>query len=161
MSPPEGTILVVDDVPEIVELFRKLVKRLGVRGLKVIAHTDPREAIADLEREPVDIVISDLRMPHADGVEVLCAALRSRPSARRVLMTGYNEIPVERTRLIQARIDAYVAKPIETAATILLLWDLLATAGSAIETHRQHARSLEDALARGGPLPWRPAPAEA
>src|SRR5581483_198228 len=83
---------------------------------------DPREALRAIEERPFDLVITDFRMPHLNGLQLLLAAQRRNPKGRRVLMTGYNEIPVGVEELREACIDAYLEKPLETQDMLVLLW---------------------------------------
>lgn len=57
---------ILDDDPDWTDLIRRALDRPGL-SLATRSFTDPEEALEALQREPVDIVISDLRMPKLDG----------------------------------------------------------------------------------------------
>ncbi len=85
---------------------------LAEQGLKVEAPGDGRAALADLIREPPDLVILDVNMPAMSGWE-LCAILRRQPATRAVpilFLTGRNEVK-DRITAMQLGGSDYLAKP--------------------------------------------------
>ncbi|MCB9762634.1 MAG: response regulator [Alphaproteobacteria bacterium] len=100
-------VLVVDDELEIVEL---LGEYLRARGLEVHVAADGEAALSLLEQRRVDAVITDLRMPGIDGLELL-RHLRERGEPIAVLlMTGYGSIDSAVAALKQGAQD-YILKP--------------------------------------------------
>lgn len=146
-------VLVVDDIPEIVELFRSLAPRLEEAGVEVHTETDERAALALLATTPFDLVLSDFRMKHADGLEVLSLARRKNPHGIRVLMTGYNEVPAPLERIREAGVDAYLQKPLRAKELVLLLLGLLHGDEATLSARRRHAREMEAQAAREEPDP--------
>lgn len=82
----ESRILVVDDEPEILEL---LVDVLAQEGYAAQSTSDSLEAARLLEATAFDLVVSDIVMPHLDGLQLLDIAKRRNPDVEVVLMTGY------------------------------------------------------------------------
>jgi response regulator RpfG family c-di-GMP phosphodiesterase len=82
-------------------------------------------------------------MRQVDGVEVLQAAHDANPQGRRILMTGYNEVPTEIARIQAARIDAYVQKPLKSPDLLQLMLDFLQGNPETIRACQAHARELE------------------
>jgi DNA-binding NtrC family response regulator len=81
-----GTILVVDDDP----VFRAaLVRYLQGESYDAAAVGDVESALRQLEESPVDLVLTDLRMPGADGVELIRRVRQLDPEAALIAMTGY------------------------------------------------------------------------
>ena len=80
MLPEKKQILVVDDEAN---LRRVLAAQLARDGYEVHAAEDGEAALALLREHHIDLVITDLRMPKVDGMELLRAALRDRPRAAR------------------------------------------------------------------------------
>jgi CheY-like chemotaxis protein len=74
------TILVVDDEPAILDLLTTL---LADEGYRVLAAADGAVALEGLQREAVDVVITDGMMPQLDG-EALIRAMREQPATRDV-----------------------------------------------------------------------------
>ena len=100
-APPEsrcGRILVVDDERSMRELLQIVLRR---EGHQVRLAEDGRAAVAELEREPVDVLISDIKMPGMTGVDVLREAKRVDPDIVGIMVTAYatTDTAVEALRL--------------------------------------------------------------
>jgi HD-like signal output (HDOD) protein/ActR/RegA family two-component response regulator len=81
-------ILFVDDDPDVLDGLRDAL-RPRRREWRMTFVTSGEAALGVLEREPVDIVVSDLRMPGMDGAAVLTAAARIEPDAVRIVLSGH------------------------------------------------------------------------
>ena len=120
MSPP--TLLVVDDEERILSALRRSLRRDGWR---VLTAGTSDEALRMLDEEPIDVVLSDHKMPRMSGLEVLEVAARRRPAAARVLISGWpDEIPAE--RLAALGVHALVPKPWDDAELKRILREALA-----------------------------------
>src|SRR5947208_14747582 len=85
--PGMKTVLVVDDEPSVIfALSEGLRDRRG--GVRVVTAANGIEAVAVLEAEPVNLVLTDLRMPDMDGFELLAFLRRNHPSLPVILMTA-------------------------------------------------------------------------
>src|SRR3954447_7651536 len=85
--PGMKTVLVVDDEPSVLfALSEGLSDRRG--GVRVVTAANGIEAVAVLEAEPVDLVLTDLRMPDMDGFELLAFLRRSHAELPVILMTA-------------------------------------------------------------------------
>ena len=142
------SILVVDDVPEIVRYVETTARRYRRHELTLTTITSAREALSLASRQPYDLVISDLRMPEVDGLSILTAANFRNPRGRRVLMTGYNEIPATHASYASAKLDACVLKPMPMSDLLDMIGAMLTPDTSAIERYRSAAaeRRLEALL---------------
>jgi two-component system, NtrC family, response regulator PilR len=91
-------ILVVDDERSMREMLAILLKR---EGYEVLLAENGKSAVATLEREPVDILISDIKMPDISGVEVLRAAKQIDKDILGIMITAFasTESAVEAMRL--------------------------------------------------------------
>ncbi len=83
-------ILIVDDE---VKLGRLLVEMLEGHGYEVARVRSGKEALDRLRAEPFDLVITDLRMPDVDGMQVLRGARALHPGTDVILMTAYATTP--------------------------------------------------------------------
>jgi len=108
MSPPDskGNILVVDDEPQIT---RVLKTTLSSQGYGVRTASDGDEAVQLMKDWPPDLVITDLRMPNMDGLD-LCRHVRAKSRIPIIVLSVRGE---ERTKVeaLDAGADDYVTKP--------------------------------------------------
>ena len=101
-----GSILVVDDDPQIREIIRFAV---GREGFRVAEAGNGREAIEAFNREPPDLVILDILMPEMDGTDV-CRAIR-RDSTVPIIFLSSKDDEVDRILGLELGGDDYVTKP--------------------------------------------------
>ena len=141
-------VLVVDDLPEIGDFFKALIRRLREFDIHLTTEVNSARALEMVRERPFDLVVSDFRMRQVDGIEVLRAAYEKNPKGLRILMTGYNEIPTSVERIRDARVDAYIQKPLKSQDLLLLIFDFLNGNKEAIESSRRYAREMETMGAR-------------
>ena len=82
-------VLVVDDEPEMVENCTRLLRRAGYR---VLSTTDSERALALLESERPDLLLTDLKMPGIDGLELMRRAHDIDAALPVVVITGFASI---------------------------------------------------------------------
>jgi putative nucleotidyltransferase with HDIG domain len=128
-----SSIMVVDDEEDIRRLLATLLRRAGYQ---VAAAEGPLQALELLRQGSYALVITDLKMPDMDGLELLRRVAKRHPSTRGIVLTGYGSIQsaVEATKL---GADNYITKPI------------------AID---EFLRTVRSTLQRGRPLRGRPEP---
>lgn len=107
MSQPQATLLFVDDEERI---LRSLDMAFRHR-YRVLTANDGQAALSLLEREKVDVIISDQKMPRMTGVEFLREARQLRPDAIRILLTGYSELSGVVGSINEGEIFRYIQKP--------------------------------------------------
>ena len=101
------SILIVDDEQEIVKaLTRLLVKHYQVHGF-----TDPQKALAFFSESPTHIVLSDMKMPELNGVDLMAKIYDISPKSRRVILTGYADAEMAQAAINQGHVQAYLDKP--------------------------------------------------
>lgn len=105
------TILVVDDKPNMAAMLAKVLGKLA----RVVTARGVRSALEILEREPIAVVLCDLRMNDGDGLEVLGAVRARWPGVPFILMTAYASVPTAVQAMREGAYD-YVTKPFETEA---------------------------------------------
>ncbi|MCX7278234.1 MAG: response regulator [Burkholderiales bacterium] len=99
-------ILVIDDDPNIREL---VVEYLGDNDLRVSAGASGRELFEMVDREAIDLVLLDLKLPGEDGMQ-LARTLRERATIPIILLTGRAE-EADRVMGLELGADDYVTKP--------------------------------------------------
>jgi CheY-like chemotaxis protein len=116
-------VLVVDDEPDTLEMFRDA---LEAAGADVRAAAAGREALSVAETWPPDLLITDLGLPGMDGYELLAAIRETRPAATcpAIAVSAYARLD-DRSRALAAGFQAHVAKPIEPPALISILCGVL------------------------------------
>ncbi|NIB43455.1 PAS domain S-box protein [Pseudomaricurvus alkylphenolicus] len=82
------SVLVVDDEAQLREL---LCEKLRLKGFRAIAASDGKEAMLILEKESVNVVLSDIIMPNMDGVELSNQIARDFPDIEIQLMSGFSD----------------------------------------------------------------------
>ena len=143
-----STVLVVDDRPNMLSLLRKVLSP----DANIVTASSGGEALAVLGREPVSVILCDLRMPDMDGIEVLRECKRLQPHAEFVLMTAYATVD---TAIEAMRLGAYdyLTKPFEPSDARVVVLKALARASAAQSVAgEESAEVLPGLLARTQPM---------
>jgi DNA-binding NtrC family response regulator len=82
-------IAIVDDEPDILKLFRDFLSK--IKGISIFTFTDPLMALEHvrMNKNEYILVISDLRMPSLDGLELVKVIKDLNPLVRTILMTAF------------------------------------------------------------------------
>jgi response regulator RpfG family c-di-GMP phosphodiesterase len=105
---PAWTVLCVDDEPN---MLAALKRALRAGGFGVITAEGGAQAIEILGKLPVDIVVSDMRMPGMDGSQFLEHVHREWPQVIRILLTGHADQGSTVSAINRGRIFRYLSKP--------------------------------------------------
>ncbi len=103
------TILVVDDDEDILDLIER---HLSNRGYEVLTAYDGEQAISLLDKLMFDLVITDLKMPKFDGMEVLRRAKEKDPNIEVVILTGHGTMDSVVEALRDGGAFDYLQKPL-------------------------------------------------
>jgi response regulator RpfG family c-di-GMP phosphodiesterase len=115
---PPWTLLAVDDEPNILAALRRLFRATGWRILTA-GHAE--EALALLGAEPVDAVVSDMRMPGMDGVQLLERVSQGWPRTARLLLTGQADLGSTIAAINRGQLHRYITKPWNDDELVLTL----------------------------------------
>src|SRR6516225_10319232 len=102
-------ILLVDDDPDLLDMYRELLADLPSRPEIFTANSGTR-AMAMLEAEPFRLLVCDLRMPKVDGLQVLSIVRRKYPQLRTVVLTSVMDEQF-RSRVYALGVDLFWQKP--------------------------------------------------
>jgi signal transduction histidine kinase len=109
MMTHDPVILLVDDE----DGFREIIaKRLTRRGFRVFEADGGAKALTLLDRQPVEVVILDVRMPGMDGIECLRRIKAGHDMTEVILLTGHADIHVGIEGIKSGAFD-YLSKPVE------------------------------------------------
>jgi len=109
MSPIEIRMLVVDDDEDMRATLIDFISKMGVK-VRQAANLEEARRFLGNDADPYDIVITDLRLPDGNGLEVVRAAHSRRPDTLVTIVTGYASLD---TAIEAIRLGAYdyVTKP--------------------------------------------------
>ncbi len=115
MSAEPKTVLVVDDEPLFVRSLADGLRPLGERdGFVVLTATNGRDAVAALQSEQVDLVLTDLRMPGMDGFQLISWMIAQKRNVPVVVMTAMPSLEA-RVQLRQTGAFTVLQKPVDLA----------------------------------------------
>ena len=145
MLPEKKQILVVDDEAN---LRRVLTAQLSRDGYEVHTAADGEAGLAVLREHHIDLVITDLRMPKIDGLELLRQALRDDPQLPVVILTAHGTVDNAVEALKTGAFD-YITKPFDQEEVRTIVKKALRTRDLA-ETEATREEAREGAGARFG-----------
>ncbi len=119
---PPARILCVDDEPSILSSLKRLLRS---SAYTIQTATSGQEALQLLEQAPVDLVISDMRMPEMNGAQFLEQVFLRWPDTKRILLTGYADGAATIAAVNQGKIWSYLAKPWNDGELILAVQQAL------------------------------------
>ena len=114
-------VLVVDDEPRYRELYGQV---LSAAGIVVVQAANAEDALALIEADAPDMVVSDVRMPGASGLELLAAARKRAAALPFLLVTAYADIRDSVAALKLGAVD-YLAKPVDLDELLACVQDTL------------------------------------
>jgi len=112
-------ILVVDDEPDVEDLFRQQFGRDIRAGLFTMEFAESGDSalqkISDANAVPLILILSDVNMPGMSGLELLPKAKASRPDVSVIMITAYGDSDTRR-RALEGGAEALLTKPIDFTA---------------------------------------------
>jgi DNA-binding response OmpR family regulator len=116
-------ILIVDDEADLVTTYERLLHR---RGYRVVSAGSCREGLLAIEREPLALVVTDLRLPDGDGLDIVRAARRTPTPTPSLVVTGFAS-EASRAAALAAGAAGYLAKPFAASNLVSLVQGTLIT----------------------------------
>jgi len=128
-------ILVVDDAPDTLEVLQRNLQSVGYR---VVAVGNVADAIRILEAQPIDLVLTDVKMPKVSGLDLLRHTRENHPDAEVMMITGYATVEGA-VEAVKAGAEEYLPKPFTSD-------ELIAAVQRALDKlHRRRARARRPA----------------
>jgi DNA-binding response OmpR family regulator len=116
-------ILIVDDEVDLVSTYERLLRR---KGYRIVSAGSCREGLLVLEREPLALVVTDLRLPDGDGLDIVRAARRTPTPTPSLVVTGFAS-EASRVAALAAGAAGYLAKPFAASNLVSLVQGTLIT----------------------------------
>ena len=113
-----ATVLLVDDEANVLSSLKRLFRPYGYR---IFTAESGAAGLEIMQRETVDLVISDMRMPEMDGAQFLQKVNEQWPDTIRILLTGYAEISATIDAINKGHIYRYISKPWEDNDIVLAI----------------------------------------
>jgi phosphoserine phosphatase RsbU/P len=129
-------MLIVDDEPDMLDFLERVFRT----EYSVTRASNADDALHELGQHKYSVVITDQKMPHITGVELLERIGERYPFLVKVLLSGYTEVPEIQRAVDRCGIHNYVVKPVDSEK-------LRAALDEAIQRHRR-GRALADSQAR-------------
>ena len=107
----KARLLFVDDEERIVNALKSVFRH----GYHVFATTSGQQALDFLKKFPVEVVVSDQRMPEMTGVEMLRQAKELAPQTVRILLTGYSDLAAIVGSINDGEVFRFISKPWDNA----------------------------------------------
>ncbi len=144
MSAPqtELTLLLVDDEPSNLELYSRIL-----RHFNLLTARSGEEGLMLLAEHPIDVIITDQRMPGISGALLLERARTINPWVRRVILSGHIDAAQLLEAINRGQADRYLVKPI-TADVLLAEIEALASEYRAFLAEQARLIELEDQLSQ-------------
>ncbi len=102
------TVLLVDDEESVIHA---LVRLLRTEPYDLLTATGGAQALEIAARQPVDLVLTDYRMPEMNGVELLKAIRQRYPDAMRIILSGYADVAATLEAINIGEVYRFITKP--------------------------------------------------
>jgi len=132
-------VLCVDDEQNILSSLRRLLRP---HGYQIQIAGGGAEGLQLLEAEPVDLIISDMRMPEMDGAQFLEQVRQRWPDTVRILLTGYADIGSTVDAINKGEIYRYISKPWNDNDLLMVVHHALETKALKREKERLEALTV-------------------
>ena len=135
MSHKPAHLLLVDDDPGLLKL---LGLRLNSEGYSVVTAESGAEGLRVLNREKVDLVISDLRMDEMDGMQLFAEIQKVQPGMPVIILTAHGSIP-DAVAATQQGVFSFLTKPVDKDALYQAIDDALEQSAPATDERWREA----------------------
>ncbi|MGQ0535917.1 MAG: response regulator [Methanobacteriota archaeon] len=150
MSPPDPlpterrpqTVLLVDDERDILESLGAVLEH-GLKDTVVMTAESGAGALEILARHPVDLIVTDYKMPGMNGIEFLAKARVAAPGVPRILVTAYPDLDLAIRAINDEKIENFLTKPFRVEQALEVIQAVLSERRARELRDRSFARSLD------------------
>ena len=114
------SILICDDEEGIRESFKLILEK----DYELSFATDGSEALNAVKKNPVDLVIMDIKMPRMDGIETIRKLKHTTPDIKVLVTSGYKSVETAQEAVAAGAVD-YIVKPFERAEILCTVKKIL------------------------------------
>jgi two-component system response regulator YesN len=107
-----NTLLIVEDEKKIRQGIRAMALRSGVQVSRILECADGEQALEIIPKEPVDVMITDIRMPRMDGIALVQKMQSCRQVPLTIVLSGYDDFSYA-VELMRSGVREYILKPVE------------------------------------------------
>jgi DNA-binding NtrC family response regulator len=104
-------LMIVDDEPNVTRALQRVLKRHLPPDMRVEAFNDPVVALARTREVSFDVILSDYRMPHMDGLSFLQAAKANQAHAVRMVLSASTDVDILMGAINKVEAFRYLTKP--------------------------------------------------
>jgi DNA-binding NtrC family response regulator len=113
-----GKILLVDDEPDMLALLKSIIR--GRTDHEVLVTNNPLEVCEIMAREPIDVLITDLKMPGLDGIELIGEIRKRGHDAVVLVITAFGSMESAEEAMARGALD-FITKPFRKERILLAL----------------------------------------
>lgn len=111
-------ILFVDDEPGVLRSLERIARKVDAQ---IITASSGKEALEIINLSPVDVIVSDMKMPEMDGNQLLEQVARITPETVRIVLTGFADMDMVLSAVNEGHIWGYLQKPWDNYELIVKL----------------------------------------
>lgn len=108
MENSKPVVLSVDDEANVLKSLKRTLRKIDI---ELLTATSGKEGLDILASRPVDVILSDMRMPEMSGPEFLKLAAEKQPDTKRIVLTGYADVDAAQSAINDGGVTRYLNKP--------------------------------------------------
>ncbi|MBI4774205.1 MAG: response regulator [Deltaproteobacteria bacterium] len=140
-------VLFVDDEPHVTEALKRALRK---EPYEVLSAGSARDALRVLSEQPIDVVVSDERMPGMSGSEFLAQVADAYPDTIRIILTGHATMETAVRAINEGRVYRFMTKPVNEMDLVVTIRralqhkEVMIKAAKLEKIARQQRTALED-----------------
>lgn len=147
-------VLLVEDEPDVLHSLQELLER-SLEGVEVRGVENGAAGLEALRKEPVDLIITDYKLPGMNGLEFLDEAAKLAPGVQRILITAFPDLKLAIRAINEASVEHFLTKPFQSRQVVNIVRAVLSERRERALRNQLLARAVE----QPAPAPALPRPA--